>query len=148
MTNARADYDFLLDRGESAPVLPRWEELTPLLDGTGAWAAMEPFLREAYPAEAAGVSFPAASADWISRTSSSYGSTHKLVLLARAPWREKSRILWRSLVPTREALAANDLSILTADARTLARHRRRRLLRFLRRLPLAARQVRRQLLGR
>ncbi|GAA3672697.1 hypothetical protein GCM10023081_08790 [Arthrobacter ginkgonis] len=148
MTNARADYDFLLGRGESAPVLPAWEELTPLLDGTGAWAAMEPFLRDAYPEQAAGVSFPAASEDWIRRTFSSYGSTHKLVLLARAPWREKPRILWRSLVPSREALAVVDLSLLGADRRTLARHRRQRLLRFLGRLPLAVRQARRQVLGR
>lgn len=134
---AKSDFDFIL-RSED-PV--SWAELRRIMDGTHSWAAMKPFLLEAYPEFVSGIVFPNPSEDWLSRTFQTFDGKLRMVALLRAPWRDRPRILYRSIFPTREELASGNLPLLEADRRTVTKHQWARLLAFAKNCPTIFRQI-------
>lgn len=140
---AKNDYEFLLCSNH--PV--KWEELCAVLNGTGSWAAMKPFLFKAYPEHVRDIDFPQPSEDWKSRTINISGGMQKLVAFFHAPWKNKPRILFRSVIPSREDLAVGHLPLLEANRRTLARYRGARLLRIALRVPILLRQTKQRFWG-
>ncbi|PQZ87718.1 hypothetical protein CQ018_17385 [Arthrobacter sp. MYb227] len=139
---SQKDYAFLLDQTESL----RWEELLAVMKGTKSLAAMKPFLYEAYPTLARDLVFPTPSEDWQSRTATRYRGTHRLVLLQRASWRNKPAIIYRSLFPPREHLAAKNLELLDAKYSTLVKYQLSRIFLFLRLMPQAAQESKRRII--
>lgn len=130
--SAKNDYEFLLRCTHRVS----WDELSAMLEGTWSWAAMKPFLLEAYPEHVRDIDFPQPSDDWISRTNGISGGMQILLAFFRAPWRNKPGILFRSVIPSREDLAVGHLPLLEANRRTLARYRGIRILRIGRRVPV------------
>lgn len=97
----------------------------------GGLAALRPFLEDRMGFDLKDLNVPAHSREWSLRTTGQTSAAIRLVELVDAPWRRKPGMLLRALLPSREALAAKDLSI-AADEDSLWRVRWRRLLRSIR----------------
>ncbi|QXQ09650.1 nucleotidyltransferase family protein [Paeniglutamicibacter sp. Y32M11] len=142
--NAHSDYDFL----RFSDKLPKWPIMKEILDGTDSWAAMRPFLEDAYPSYLEALSIHPPSEDWISRTTVGYGSTFKLMEFLRAPWRRKLIVLYRVFIPSREGLAVSNISILNANRKTYNRILTKHWIHLLKRAPFAIFITAKRLRGR
>ncbi|GAA1351558.1 hypothetical protein GCM10009595_12980 [Falsarthrobacter nasiphocae] len=113
----------------------------------GSLAPLRPFVQEHFPTIAADFTFPPIEEEWIVRTTNRSSASIRLVNLYQAPWRNKPILAFKALFPTREGLAANNLSAREADPAQLRRMRRARLVTFVRNLPAAITDARRTLKG-
>nr|WP_231366435.1 nucleotidyltransferase family protein [Zhihengliuella flava] len=118
---------------------PDWEDLRDLAQRTGSLGPLRAFAREAYPNADRGT-FPAPSLEWLRRTEVTEPGVFRLLHLHSLPWARRPKYVLQGLFPSREQLAATDLRLLDAPARTLALARLRRIARFAMRLPSAGRQ--------
>ena len=117
------------------------DEVLAMARATGSVAALADFLRDTYPGIELG-DVPEPSREWVLRTTARSSASIRLVTILEAPWHQRPVMLYRALVPTREAMANKDLHILEVSRRQVWRRRYQRLVAALRSLPTIAGEVR------
>ncbi|MEW1949017.1 nucleotidyltransferase family protein [Pseudarthrobacter sp902506025] len=116
------------------------EALLELASATGALAAVRPFLEGLLP-EATTAVWPEPSREWHNRVAAQAPGSARLIAIAQASWRDKSRMLWAAIFPPREVLlSANIYADMSLPGR-LDQHGAR-WWRFLRAAPRMVRNLR------
>ncbi|VXC54785.1 nucleotidyltransferase family protein [Arthrobacter sp. 8AJ] len=129
---------------ESLAMLTRRESLAETLlelaSATGALAAVRPFLEGLLP-EAITAVWPEPSREWHNRVAAQAPGSARLIAIAQASWRDKSRMLWAAILPPPAVLLSGNIYADMSLPGRFKQHRAR-WARFLRGVPRLVRSLR------